>query len=286
MPWEKVTLVGVGLLGGSLGRALRARKLANSVVGLVRREATLAEAAACRAVDHATLNPEEAVNGADLVVLCTPLEAMPRIATRILPFIGEDVLLTDVGSVKQVVTREMESVLSNHSAVFVGSHPMAGGEKSGVAHSSEDLFEKAICAVTPIKSTPREAVGRIDALWKSVGAKTLEMDPKTHDHLVSRTSHLPHVLSSLLASYVLDPEANPFQKSLCASGFRDTTRIAEGDVTMWRDILTQNNQQVVETLDEYLDELKGFRDLLAANDHESITSILKLASDRRKNWTS
>jgi prephenate dehydrogenase len=286
MPWEKVTLVGVGLLGGSLGRALRARKLAKSVVGLVRREATLAEATACYAVDHATLNPEEAVNGADLVVLCTPLEAMSSIATRLLPFLREDVLLTDVGSVKQVVTCEMESVLANHSGVFVGSHPMAGGEKSGVAHSTEDLFEKAICAVTPIKSTPREAVGQIDALWESVGARTLEMDPKTHDQLVSRASHLPHVLSSLLASYVLDPKADPLQKSLCASGFRDTTRIAEGDVTMWRDILLQNNQQVIETLDEYLDELKGFRDLLAANDHESIASILKQASDRRKNWTS
>ena len=109
---------------------------------------------------------------------------------------------------------------------------------------------------------------------------------QTHDHLVSRASHLPHVLSSLLASYVLDPNTDSIQKSLCASGFRDMTRIAEGDVTMWRDILIQNNQQMIETLDEYLGELKGFRDLLEANDHESIASILKQASDRRKNWAS
>lgn len=286
MPWEKVTLVGVGLLGGSLGRALRVRGLAKSVVGLVRREATLTEAVSCRAVDHATLDLEEAVNGADLVVLCTPLEAMSGLATRFLPFLREDVLLTDVGSVKQVVTREMESVLSNHSGLFVGSHPMAGGEKSGVVHSSENLFEEAICAVTPIKSAPRAAVDRIESLWRSVGARTLEMDPKTHDQLVSRASHLPHVLSSVLASYVLDPKADPLQKSLCASGFRDTTRIAEGDVTMWRDILIQNNQQVIETLDEYLGELTSFRNLLAANDHESIASFLKQASDRRKNWAS
>ena len=284
MHWDKVTLIGVGLLGGSLGRALRARRLAKSVVGLVRREATITEALACRAVDHATLDPEEAVKGADLVVLCTPLVSMSRLATTLLPFLKDDVLVTDVGSVKQAVTNEMELVLSTHSGVFVGSHPMAGGEKGGVAYSSEELFEKAICVVTSNKSTPLEAVARIGSLWESVGSRTLEMTPEVHDRLVSRASHLPHVLSSILASYVLDPEADPTQKLLCASGFRDTTRIAAGDVTIWKDILIQNNEQITKALDDYLCELKTFRDLLASGDHEAVATLLQIASDRRKSW--
>ncbi len=284
MPWEKVTLVGVGLLGGSLGQALRARKLAQSVVGLVRREESVAQAVACQSVDLATLDPEEAVNGADLVVLCTPLETMPVVSRQILPFLSDGALLTDVGSVKRVVVQEMESLLKERNNLFVGSHPMAGKEKSGVVYASADLFEGAACVVTPGGTTTESALKAIEGLWKSVGGKPLRMEPSHHDRLVSKASHLPHVIAALLADYVLDPQAVPEQQALCAGGFRDTTRIAEGDIAMWQDILRQNAAPLSESLDEYINKLKAFKVQLDRGEHEQLTLQLKSARQRRRDW--
>lgn len=284
MPWEKVTLVGVGLLGGSLGRALRSRRLARSVVGWVRRKATISESISCGAVDQATLDPAEAVSGADLVVLCTPLEAMRPLMEQLLPHLREGALVTDVGSVKGLVTGEFESILASHSAEFIGSHPMAGGENGGVGESSEELFDKAVCVVTPRPSSSKSAVNRISKLWEDVGARVMILDPATHDELVSRCSHLPHVLSVLLARYVLGSSADPRLGGLCAGGFRDTTRIAAGDVTMWQDILIQNRARVITALNEYLVELAGLRDLLVAGDDEGLKDILSEARERRLDW--
>ena len=284
MPWEKVTLVGVGLLGGSLGKALRARKLAQSVVGLVRREESVSQAVACHSVDLATLDPKEAVVDADLVVLCTPLETMPVLTRQILPFLDERTLITDVGSVKRVVVQEMDILLEGRSNVFVGSHPMAGKEKSGVDHASTDLFEEAVCVVTPSNATPAPALAAIEALWSSVGGKPLRMDPLVHDRLVSKASHLPHVIAALLADYVLDPEAVPDQRALCAGGFRDTTRIAAGDIAMWQDILRQNAAPLTESLDEYIEKLKDFRELLHQGNHTQLTLQLESARNRRRDW--
>ena len=289
MPWEKVTLVGVGLLGGSLGRALREDPagegpLARSVVGLVRREATIREAIDCGAVDQATLDPEEAVSSADLVVLCTPLEAMRSLLERLLPYLKEGALVTDVGSVKGLVSDELEGVLAAHSAEFVGSHPMAGSDKGGVSESSAGLFKDAVCVVTPTSSSSQSAVSRIVQLWEDVGARVMILDPATHDELVSRCSHLPHVLSVLLARHVLGAGADSRLGTLCAGGFRDTTRIAAGDVTMWKDILTQNRARVIAALDEYLAELSALRDILVKRDDEKLEQILSDARKRRLNW--
>ena len=284
MPWEKVTLVGVGLLGGSLGKALRTRGLANSVVGLVRREATISEAVAGGAVDSATLDIEEAVSGADLIVLCTPLGAMAELLRQMLPFLAPQALVTDVGSAKGLVSSELEQVLADHSASFVGSHPMAGAEKGGVCHAKAELLKGALCVVTPTKNSSPEDVAHLSELWEKVGCRVLELDPSTHDEIVSRSSHLPHIVAAALASYVLDPEATPEQARVCASGFRDTTRVAAGDVTMWRDILRQNSAAITGALDDYLEELKRFRDAVAQQNDEQIGKLLERARERRLNW--
>ncbi len=284
MPGEKVTLIGVGLLGGSIGLALRERRLAESVVGYVRRAATIAEAKACGAVDEATLNLQEAVAEADLVVLCTPLGAMPALAEKLLPECREGVLLTDVGSVKGAVARRMAPLTARQSAVFVGSHPMAGAEKTGVAHASASLFEGAVCVVTPLPETPPDAARRVGDFWTSLGGRAVEMSPDAHDKIVSRSSHLPHVAASVLAHDVLDAAADARQGLLSATGFGDTTRIAAGDVAIWKDILAQNSDNIVEALADYIGSLSAFRRMLRERDFNRVAGFLERARSRRREW--
>lgn len=286
MHWKKITLLGVGLMGGSLGKALRARHLADSVVGWVRRKATISEAINCAALDHATLDLQEAVSESDLLVLCTPLGVMDEILKKALPFLHPKTLITDVGSAKKVICDRIELCLTNSPNLFIGSHPMAGAEKSGVSEASEDLFEDALCIITPTDSAPNDAVNQIAGLWKNVGAKVKKMSPEKHDASVSKTSHLPHVVASILAKYILNHDSDDEQRLLCASGFRDTTRIAAGETSIWKDILNQNGKALTSVLDEFLDELKQFRNAIEKADELHIEKVLHEARRSRLDWES
>ena len=284
MSGEKVTLIGLGLLGGSIGLALRKRRLAKSVVGYARRQATIAEAKACGAVDDATSDLRQAVAQAGLIILCTPVGAMPALAETFLPHCRKGVLLTDVGSVKNEAARRLSPLAQRHSAVFVGSHPMAGSEKTGVSHASASLFKEAVCVVTPLPETPQAATEEIVEFWRSLGGRVMEMDPARHDKIVSRTSHLPHVVASILARDVLDAKADAMQGRLCASGFRDATRIAAGNAAIWKDILAQNSDNIADALDRYIKGLSQFRRMLREGDSERIADFLEEARSRRQAW--
>jgi prephenate dehydrogenase len=209
MRWRKVTLIGVGLLGGSLGLALRKRSLAAEVCGFVRREGSIAECLQAGAVDRATIDLAEAVAGADLIVLCTPLFQMTELALGMQAQVQSEALVTDVGSVKAALVAELEPVFAARGASFVGSHPMAGSEKTGVSAARADLFLNAACAVTPTAKSPQAKVEETEALWRAVGGRILRLSPEMHDELVSRSSHLPHVLAAQLAAYVLEPGLAP-----------------------------------------------------------------------------
>lgn len=282
--WRKVTLMGVGLLGGSLGLALRQRALAAQVVGLVRRPASREECRQVGAVDEATLDPVEAVRGADLVVLCTPIARMAELLERALPGLERGALVTDVGSVKQGVIERLEPLAARAGARFIGSHPMAGGEKMGVAHARADLFEGAVCVVTPNAEADENGARRIEQLWASVGGRPLRLPAGLHDELVSRSSHLPHVVAAELADYVLDPGHPEAQARLCANGFRDTTRIASGSPEMWRDICLANRVNLGRALDAFLAELQCFRRHLERGDAEAIEAFFARAKARRDAW--
>ena len=179
-------MVGVGLLGGSLGLALRKRRLAKSVVGFVRRPASVVECERLGAVDLATLDLARAVKGADLIVLCTPIAQMRPLVKQMLPALKRGVIVTDVGSVKGKVVRDLESLVARGGAHFVGSHPMAGAEKTGVAAARAGLFAGALCAVTPTRKSAPAAVRKVEQLWQAVGCRLLRLKPDTHDALVSR----------------------------------------------------------------------------------------------------
>ncbi len=284
MHWKKVTLVGVGLLGGSLGLALRQRGLAGSVAGFVRRQASLRECRGLGAVDVATRNLAQAVAGAELVVLCTPIAQMRLLVEEMLPALRPGAILTDVGSVKASVLADLEPLAAKAGARFVGSHPMAGGEKAGVQAAREDLFVNAVCLVTPSRRTQPAALREVELLWRSVGARVLRLTAANHDELVSRSSHLPHVVAAELARYVLSPEHSRNQGLLCANGFRDTTRIASGSPEMWRDIALANQRHLLKALDTFGKRLGHFRRLLQNGDPETLRHFFEQAKQRRDRW--
>ena len=282
--WQKVTLVGVGLLGGSLGLALRRRHLAGRVVGFVRRPASVAESRKAGAVDAATCDLLEAVAGSDLIVLCTPISQMRPLLERMLPALTPGAIITDVGSVKAGVVRDLEPLAREAGAHFVGSHPMAGAEKTGVAASRVDLFANAVCVVTPGKRSHKPAARAVEGLWRAVGGRVLRLAPEVHDALVSRSSHLPHVAAAALANYVLDPRHPKRQPELCATGFRDTTRIASGSPEMWRDIALGNRRNLNGAIEALIRDLRRFQRALRGQDAAAISAFFKQAKRRRDAW--
>ena len=282
--WKKITLVGVGLLGGSLGMAMRKRRLAGSVVGFVRRAVSVVECEGLGAVNLATLDLQRAVEGAELIVLCTPIAQMRGLVDQMLPALKPGAIVTDVGSVKDSVVRDLEALVAKAGAHFVGSHPMAGVEKMGVAAARADLFVGAVCVVTPTRKSNPGAVRKVEQLWKSVGARLLKLTPKAHDALVSRSSHLPHVVAAQLANLVLSPGHSKEQGMLCANGFRDTTRIASGSPEMWRDIALANRKNISRSVDAFVAELKKFQSALKSGDAKAVEKIFATAKQRRDNW--
>ena len=284
MQWKKVTLVGVGLLGGSLGLALRQRRLADVVAGFVRRATSVAECQACAAVDVASCDLASAVEGAGLVVLCTPLAQMRPLVERMLPSLKAGAIVTDVGSVKESVVHDLEELVAQGGGRFVGSHPMAGAEKTGVAAARADLFAGAVCVVTPTRRSIPAAVRQVRQLWRAVGGRVLELTPRTHDQLVSRSSHLPHVVAAELANFVLAPDRPLEQEVLCANGFRDTTRIASSSPEMWRDIALANRDNLCEALSALIGELKTFKRALSKGDEAAIAGFFSTAKQRRDEW--
>ncbi|HMP81450.1 MAG TPA: prephenate dehydrogenase/arogenate dehydrogenase family protein [Verrucomicrobiota bacterium] len=284
MRWNKITLVGVGLLGGSIGLAARRRKLAREVAGYVRRAASVKDCERAGAMDYATTDLFAAVSNADLVVLCTPLSQMRSLVERMLPALKRGAIVTDVGSVKASVVAELESLVAKAGAHFVGSHPMAGAEKTGVLSARADLFECALCVVTPTRKTNTAAMRNVEQFWKSVGCRLLRLSPKTHDALVGQASHLPHVVAAALASTVLNPRKPKAQAALCANGFRDTTRIASGSPEMWRDIALANRKELRASLDEFVRELQRVQAMLRRGDAADISRFFETARQRRDDW--
>ena len=284
MRFQKITIIGVGLLGGSIGLAARRRKLAHEIAGFVRRPASLKDCEKAGAVDFATTDLLAAVSDADLIILCTPLVQMRLLAEQFLPALKRGAIVTDVGSAKAGVVRELESLVQKSGAHFVGSHPMAGAEKTGVRAARGDLFVNAVCVMTPTKRSNAAAVRKVKAFWKSLGARMLRLAPEKHDALVSRSSHLPHIVAAALANLVLAPASPGFQSALCANGFRDTTRIASGSTEMWRDIALANRKNLARSLDAFISELHKFQRVLKKSDAKAISNFLETAKARRDNW--
>ncbi|MDP6795269.1 MAG: prephenate dehydrogenase/arogenate dehydrogenase family protein [Verrucomicrobiota bacterium] len=284
VPLERLTIIGAGLLGGSIGLAAQACGLAKRVAALVRRPESVADCQSLGIADEVTLDPAAAVGNADLVVLCTPISGMTGLAKRILPHIKPGTVLTDVGSTKRQLVAELTPLCAETGAHFVGSHPMAGSEQTGPAAARADLFDKAACVVTPTDGTNADALATVSAFWTSLGSRPVEMSPALHDRLVARCSHLPHLLASALAGSVLDSAHGKQQVQLCSTGFRDMTRLAIGSPVMWRDIVGSNREDILTAIDEFAKELGQLRRLIAGDSPEAIEAWLQHAKVMRDNW--
>jgi prephenate dehydrogenase len=274
-PWNQVTIVGVGLIGGSLGLALKRSGLAETVVGVGHRQASLDEAVARGAVDRVSLDPADGVRGSDLVVLATPIGNFLATIVAAAPSLAPGAIVIDVGSAKASVVTAIEAVLPA-GRTFIGCHPIAGSEHRGVAHARPDLFVGAICVVTPTDRTPPDALGRIVATWARVGMTVRLLSPTQHDRALAEISHLPHVVAAALVR-AIGPEA----ESLAGPGWSDTTRVASGDAAMWRDILISNAAEVAAAIEKFQGTLGVFRAALRQGDAARIEALLAESKARR-----
>ena len=278
MLFRKVAIVGVGLIGGSLGAALKSRKLAEEVHGIGYRSCTLAEARQRGCIDDFTLDVAEGVRGADLVVIATPVDLIVEKAREIVQSIPRGCIVTDVGSTKKLITDQLDEVFAGR-ALFVGSHPMAGSEKRGATNASKDLFDGALCILTQTPNTDEAAIKPVDEMWRSVGAVTRLMKAADHDTRVALASHVPHVVAASLVNVQTDDSLE-----CAASGFADTTRIAASDPQLWSGICMDNAREILAGIDSIAEELASIRALIEKRDEQALFEKLRQASHRRRNW--
>jgi len=275
--FQTAVIVGPGLIGGSMGMAMRQRRLAARVVGVGRRQESLARALQVGALDEATLDLEEAVSEADLVVLATPIAAIEELAARLADCLPEAALLTDVASSKaSVIETVLAAFHGRPDLAYLPSHPMAGSEQSGPLAASADLFEGSVCILTPLTTTTPEDKRTLTALWNALGARVVSMSPQAHDRLVARISHLPHLAAAALMMAVQERDM-----PLCGGGLRDTTRVAAGSPSMWTDICRANTAQIHQALTEYIGVLTEMAEALEAGRMDAVERMLTAAKKRR-----
>lgn len=278
---QTVTIVGMGLIGGSYGLAMRERHLAERVIGVSRREATLRAARELGACDEATADLVAGCRDSDLVILCAPVSLIPEHARIIAASVPAAAIVTDAGSTKAAIVQQCEAALAG-AARFVGGHPMAGSELAGVQHARADLFEGATYAVTKTPRTEEKAFAAIERLALQLGAKPLLIDAQVHDEVVALTSHLPHLVAFALASAVWSGHADKRAIAcLAASGYRDTTRVAGASAELWVDIFRQNREALLCALDTFSEELAALRTALADGDEAALLRLLQAANDGR-----
>ncbi len=278
---DKVAILGLGLMGGALGLALKARG-GVTVAGYARREATRADAVRLQAVDAVFADPAEAVRGADLVVLCVPVFSMQALAAACRAGLQPGCLVTDVGSTKALLTEQIRLSLHGSGAVFVGSHPIAGSEQQGLEAARGDLYADAVTIVTRDGSEPPAAVDKLCAFWRGVGAVVRVMTPADHDRIMARTSHLPHVAAALVAATVGRANGTENLGLFCGSGFRDVTRVAEGSPDVWLDILQSNRPAVAEEVKALQVRLDAVLAALEGNDAAALRRFLEESRSARR----
>ena len=273
-----IAILGLGLMGASLALALRKRGYAGRLVAFARKEETRREALARGIVDAAFADPDAAVEAASLAVLCAPIRACVELAADVAPALRPGTLVTDVGSTKGWICRQMAGVLP--PGAFVGSHPIAGSEKQGLEAASADLYENALTVVATHLDVPAEAAERVAALWRSAGSRTCRMDPEDHDRLLARTSHLPHVAAAALAKAIGRDCADQVG-AFCGTGFYDSTRVASGSIDMWHDILMTNAPAVAEELRAFKKEVERVYDDLQSGRFGDVAQFLERAREAR-----
>lgn len=275
MLFDTITIVGVGLIGGSIGLACKRKHLARRILGVGRNPETLEAAQLLQTIDAFSLQLDVAAAESDLIVFCTPVDRIVEQVVVASHHCRPGTILTDAGSTKEFIVRQLEGKLPA-GVHFVGSHPLAGSEKKGPQHARASLFDGRRVVMTPTKQTPPEVVERISRFWRELGSEVSLLEAHEHDRIVGITSHLPHLLAAGLAA-ILPADCRPF----VGSGFRDTTRIAAGDPELWTAIFLQNRQALCQAMIQLTDRFSDFLDAMVHQDAERLTQLLAEAKQVR-----
>ena len=280
----KMTVIGVGLLGASLARACKERGLVEEITGYGRNRENLEKARVLKVIDHCSTDLAEAVKDADLVVLCTPVTSIIPLIQNMISKIRPGTLITDVGSVKEPIVMEAEKLVPE-GVYFVGSHPIAGGENSGLEASTADLYQNAKCIVTPTGKTNNKALEKISALWQAVGMQVINLSAEEHDFVFGAVSHLPHIAVYALMNTLgaLRTQDDREVTAFSGAGLKDITRIASSDPVMWRDICLSNRNHSLDLIDRFQNKLDEIRSTIEKGDGQALKEEFIAANKYRLN---
>jgi len=279
--FNRVTIIGVGLIGGSIARALKKHQLCDEIVGYARRENEVKKAVALGVIDRYETSVAEAVIGANLIIVAVPMGAFESMFRQMIGTISPDVVITDVGSAKTSVVNAAKNVFGVLPPGLVPAHPIAGTEKSGVEASFDSLFENRCTIVTPTELSSDSAISVVCDFWQAIGAEVVRMTPEHHDQVLAATSHLPHVLAFSLVDTLSQMQEHSEIFRFAAGGFRDFTRIASSDPTMWRDICLNNKDAILTSLKQYEKQLKKLEEAIAEQNGVKIEKIFSNAKNAR-----
>ena len=270
--FQQITILGPGLLGASLAMAVKERGLARRVVTWSRRPATRAKCLDQPWCDAVLETPEAATEGSEIVIICTPVQTIAPLIEQIRDSLADHALVTDVGSTKSLICRDARSALAQSTATFIGSHPMAGSENAGMEHAKADLFNNAACILTPLDDASTENIATLNRFWEALGMTLTTVSPEKHDEIVAHVSHLPHLLASTLCSYLSSKD--DAWRNLSGAGLRDSTRVASGAPSLWKQILEQNRDEVLRSIDGFEQELQKLKSAL--HNQDSLQTIAQL----------
>ncbi|OGA59741.1 MAG: prephenate dehydrogenase [Betaproteobacteria bacterium RIFCSPLOWO2_12_FULL_67_28] len=284
MPFERVAVIGVGLIGGSFALALKAAGLARRVVGAGRSQANLDLALERGVIDAVASSAAHAAQDAELVLVATPVAQYPQVFGAIGPVLGAQAVVTDAGSTKQDVIAAARAGLGARLAQFVPAHPVAGAEHSGAAAATADLFRGKRVVLTPQAETSPQALARVEQAWQACGARLFRMAPEEHDAVFAAVSHLPHLLAYALVHDIAERGNAAQLFGYAASGFRDFTRIASSQPEMWRDICVANRQVLLAELERYGAQLAALRPMIERGDGAALERVFAAARAARERW--
>jgi len=268
--FNKVAVIGTGLIGGSLALSLKKQKLANTIVGVSKHANSLKLALRRKAIDRAGLSLD-IIKGSDLVILATPVSTIINLKNKIRRLIEKDCIVIDVGSTKQKIVTSLEKVFPG----FLGCHPLAGSEKRGISNAKADIFKDSLCIITPTKNTSKDTIKKINKLWVKVGARVVFLSPKEHDRILSFTSHLPHIIAFTLINSI--PQG---YLRFSSGGLKDATRIASSDPGLWQDIFLSNQENILKAIDLFEKNIKKLKSAIRER-NSGLNKILNSAKSKR-----
>ena len=279
---DEITIIGPGLIGSSLGLALKSKKIVRKIVGIDKSNNNLKDALNNNSIDESRNIIDQRVSKSEFIFICTPVSSIDEIVTKLVPFVTKKNFITDTGSVKNIFKK---STIKNISTIsnFIPGHPIAGTENSGAKNAYKGLFENKWCILTPFDKKNKN-IKKLSTLWKYIGMEIATMPVDEHDKIMSITSHLPHLIAFTIVNtaFKIDIKKKRELINFSAGGFKDFTRIGSSDPKMWTDIFISNNKYLINTLDDFINDLKNFKKLIKKNNLDEIFDLLKQTKNIRK----